>query len=1592
MVLIIYNKDICKEIILPIVHDGDYDVELKGRELNMRRDIMLRLEHSPTGWAVVNNGKDKLYHDEKNKERVPLEDQMILRIDTADKETLFVIASETEAYLRPMEKHVLSRGKRFIIGSNDKCSIVYKFRGLISAEHAAIYWDGRSFVLQDLNSSNGTFVNDLRMRGATNLENGADIFLFGLHLIAMGNILLVGSNCAEFSVKKDILPLAEIAEPKRQEEKKERQERPYFSRAPRNLPTIYSEPIEIDPPPAPKQQKEKPAYMVIGPAFTMAIPMVLGVMMSIIAAQARGASSSTFMFTGLITAGGSAIIGAIWAFLNLKYSRKEAIEDEELRFNSYSNYLLEMSEKISEQYHHNGVAMHQMYPAAREVITYDTSNPNLWNRNVSHNDFLYVRLGLGEQPFQVEITTPKEKFSLLSDALADKPGDIRDQYKMLRQVPVGINLRESRLVGLVASGGRPYALAMMQSITAQLAATHCYTDVKLVYLYDETNKEELDAWECMRWLPHVWAEDREVRYMAANELEIHEILFNLTNILRTRAEEAEGTANSENRVVRPHYVLFVSEPRLLEGELITKYINEALPEYGLTTFFLVDSLSQLPNSCEMVVYCDEQARIHDLMDIEMNHRVTFVQDVVPTNALLNFGISIADVRVKEMESSSEIANSLTFLEMYGVEKLDELQVAERWRRSRSYNSMKVVIGKKAGNADCYLDIHEKFHGPHGLVAGTTGSGKSETLQTWMLSLAVNFSPEDISYFIIDFKGGGMANLFTDLPHLAGQISNLSGNQVRRAMISIESENKRRQRLFAENNVNNIFDYTRLYKSYEVTVPLPHLFIIIDEFAELKREEPEFMAKLISVAQVGRSLGVHLILATQRPSGTVDDNIRSNAKFKLCLRVQDRQDSMDMLHKPDAAFLTQAGRCYLQVGQDEIYELFQSGYSGAPYVENVSHKTPAAIITRTGRAAVIGARRKDSDSEPKKSGAKKKTQLDALIEYLGVVAETEGYSKSPQLWLPVLSEEIVLDQLTEGEKHFEPGKGWPEKSKLDWSLSAVIGMYDDPEKQAQNPLTIDFVREGHLGVLGNVVSGKSTFMQTLVYSLMRNYSPSMLNFYLIDFSSHLLSVFEKAPHVGGIVTEQQDDRLKKFFHMFGGIMDERRALLSGQNYSQYVKANGYKMPAILVIIDNYALLRERTENAYESSILRIAREGIGYGIFLAVASGTIGHTDISSSLADALSHLISLEQNDKFKYMDALRKMHLEILPEEKVKGRGLAPVGDSVLEFQTALPMKPDREGTMNARLEAFCAQMNQEWKGERPRRIPEIPADPTFAILKADRRFREAVRDKRYLPFAYRMRDASILSIDLFKNYCWLIGGKKKSGKTNVLKLLIMAAAEKKAEICIFEKENVGRMELARLAKSVGAEYIRNTEEVFEFMKGFQTEFVRRNMIKRALLAKDAEDEEIFEVMSKEPLKFIFVSDLSDFLNIIYHPVTKEEIEAENIRKKGGTPPEKVYRVQPMNSFFENIAARGYLHNIFIIGCYATEDFTNLAGNATFRAMAEGQKGVYLGGELTRQRLFVFQNISAIQQQKIQKKGLAYVSDDVEEGSAVEAVIPMAK
>lgn len=1564
MVLMIYNDQICKELLMPNLYNADYQIRLSATDYMLRADIVLQFERGGREWSLVSTSDYWIDVNERREEKHVIHNDDLINIKTNKGEKLIIIAAGDEIRLQTMEKYDLSGLREITIGRSLGNTIVYSFMSLISSSNAVLRREGSGWILTDC-GRNGIFCRNRRIKGVHFMQSGEQVEMFGLHIMIMGDILLIGANCGTLEVAED-LPLVQI-DPYVPEPGKENtgNKDAYFNRAPRNLPVLYTDEVEIDSPPSPTRRESKPTYMVIGPAFTMAIPMSMGCLMSVIASQMAGRSSGVFMYTGLITAFGSAIIGGIWAVLNLNYEKKRATQDEIIRFNAYSNYLIQIADKIRNMYLHNVKAMNTMYPPASDCLRYANKSPELWNRNSSHEDFLYQRLGVGDADFQVTINVPKEKFTLINDSLQNKPQAIKDEFSVMHGVPIGINVRENQLIGLIGGRGRRGAYEMMRILTASIAACHSYTDVKLVYIFDEENRERLDNWECMRWLPHVWSEDKSIRFMAGNELEIRDIFFHLANVLRGREEQSK-----EGVIPKPYYVIFIENSACLEGEMLSKYIYHPRPEYGMTTFLMVESLSQLPNTCEVVIENDDYYHgVYDLMEANRSKMQSFSPDSVGVSELEAFGKSLANIKVEEIEEGTEIPSAISFMEMYKADSFKDLNVFERWRKNRTYNSMRVPVGVKAGGNLCYLDIHEKFHGPHGLVAGTTGSGKSETLQTYILSLAVNFSPEDVSFFIIDFKGGGMANLFAGIPHLAGLISNLSGNQVRRAMISIKSENLRRQRIFAENGVNNINLYTKLYKNHEAKIAIPHLFIIIDEFAELKREEPEFMQELISVAQVGRSLGVHLILATQKPSGTVDDNIWSNSKFKLCLRVQDRQDSMDMLHKPDAAFLTQAGRCYLQVGNDEIYELFQSGFSGAPYIEGGERtSSAAALITRSGKTDLVGTRKRNGDKNTGSDTGRVETQLDAVIGFLNQCTEKSGYQKSSQLWLPVLSDHIYLHDLggiTENWKNAYK----PSQIGKRWSLEATVGMYDDPAEQAQRPLTLRFPDCGHIAVCGTVVSGKSTFMQTLIYGLLNKYSPDELQMYMLDFSSHLLACFEKAPHVGGIVSDNQEDRLDKFFNMLTDLLNERRDTLQGGNYTQYVQAYGIKLPAVLIFIDNFAAFRSKAGDRYDGQLQRLAREGVGYGVFMIVSSQGFGLSEIPSRLGDSIRTVLALEQQDKFKYMDVLRKTRIEILPESDVKGRGLAVVGDKVLEFQTALSIEAEDDFARGQLLQKFSESLSEKWQGKKARKIPSIPENPTLELLVQENGYEEAVRERRFLPVGYCHRDASLIGIPARTSYCSVVTGKARSGKTNALKIMIEAAGRMGAEIVIIEKLSGDFSAFKQLTEKWKAQYVSDDASLYAYFESLIPEFKRRNILKRELLDSGMDEKDIGLRMSEERPIYIFIDNLADLINMVYRPAPG---------------------VAPMSGFFENIIEKGKLHNIYFIAGLRVEDESMLIGYKGYTHFIADRSGIHLGGNLPGQKIFNFQNIPFQVGSKSLKKGYGHISMEEDEGEMI--VIPVFK
>lgn len=1650
IVLSVYSPNAFCEILLPAENNADKDIVLEKNVFAFAEDVILKLEVVEKRWYI--RPSDSYIVTQQNSEDTSgqLLDKNIYTIRESHGSEISVIVRETEDSFSVFDKYDLSSVQMLSIGKDADNQIVYQFQALVSRRHAVLHRKGGDFVLEDV-SANGTFVNGKRVYGNYTLKIGDIINIFGLKIVFLGDLIAVNAPKENTCEVKDSLPGYSY---KNQETRKGdviKTPVKYFHRAPRNYTKLETDTIEIEAPPSPKEQGKKPLWMIIGPSFTMMIPMLAGSVIAIMSARSSGRDTGIYMYTGIITAVGSAVIGVFWALANLRYSKKEILNGEQERFRAYGEYLIKRAEFIREKYDRSRTSLLAMYPAALVVADYDDNNAELWNKNRKHADFLHQRLGIGNMPFQMAINVPKERFTMISDELSGKPRMIKEEYSTLYDVPINIDLLKHKLVGVVGGNKKKGAFDVIRLLTAQIAANNCYTDVKLAFLYDE-NKDEED-WNYARWLPHVWSEDKKSRYVASNKTEASDVLFELTQILRMRDED-EGMR--KETLPKPYYILIVSDVELLEGELISKYIYKNDPCYGLATLILAESQEQLPNECEYLIENDSEFK--GLYDLAEDTRQPLVFDGISAREIELFARKLIRIEVKEVEKGRDIPDSISFLDMHNVGRLEELLIAEKWRKNRTYENMRAQIGAKAGGAPCYLDVHEKYHGPHGLVAGTTGSGKSETLQTYMLSLAINFSPDDIGYFIIDYKGGGMAGLFDGLPHMIGSISNLSGNQVRRAMLSIKSENKRRQRIFTENNVNNINLYTKLYKNGEASVPIPHMFIIIDEFAELKREEPEFMKELISVAQVGRSLGVHLILATQKPSGTVDDNIWSNAKFRLCLRVQDRQDSNDMLHKPDAAYITQAGRGYLQVGNDEVYELFQSGYSGAVYDEDseVVRTEIASMLSLTGKAALVGNSLKSKQLEKNKISwihkllevmresanvvggdilvyaedpdrikmffekandmgleysyseynarriedmiqivkgvilengladldetaqaviraadslrkklpeMRSKTQLDAVIEYLGKVAKEEGYAEQMQLWMPLLPQVMYLKDIKDNDA-FVYYDGTRTQLQGKWNLSVDVGLCDDPVNQAQMPLTVDFSTGGHLAVCGSVVSGKSTFIQTLIYAIICKYHPDWVNIYAIDFSSHMLGCFKPAPHVGDVMYEDDNEKIDKFFYMIEGVIEERRKTFSGGNYAQYVQAKGVVIPAIIIALDNISSFREKTENRYDDKLIQLAKEGVGYGIFLAVTAAGFATSEIPSKMGDNIKTVVCLQMNDKFGYSDALRNSQIEVLPENNVKGRGLALVGENILEFQTALALEADDDFNRNESIKDSCTAMAKGWNGHHARNIPVIPEKPVWSEFEQLECVKELQESPYYLPIGYDMGSADIYGIDLRKTYSYLISGRARTGKTNLMKAVIRSAASKRGHLIVIEH---GSADLKVISHAAGAEYIDTQAAQADFFGRIMDPFIQRNTKKHTLLELGKDEAEIFEEMKEEKPYFIIVSDIVKFVQSVVKP-------EEGITKIQG--------------FVENIAEKGKLHNVFFFIGINPDTVSSVLGLKLYEDFVGYHTGIHLGGSANNIRYMDFSNVSFVEQSKAQKAGIGMIPLGNEDDTA-KVVIP---
>ena len=1211
---------------------------------------------------------------------------------------------------------------------------------LVSRQHATITKEGTEWRIEDQNSSNGVYVNGRRV-GSAALGVGDVAFISGLRIIMGDGFVSINDGGGRARVNAGSLQVVDRFQPTSAPVDMDAAPpaRTFFNRMPRKRLALNVEPIDIDGPP-----------MRIGGDK---MPMMLSMGGSII----RGGMAA---MAGNIV---SMISSALLPLISRGYTENDRKEYERRRVESYNAYLEDVKRRIADEARREHDILEANYPHTREIVSDASNRKGLWERRTTDDDFLTVRLGTGSLPLLSEISYPGTRFEMDRDPLVDKMIAVAEGHYEVADSPILVSLIENVVCGLVGDKTARHSLA--QTLLMQLVSLHSYDELKVVVLADE---KTLDSMDYLRYIPHTWDDQHDMRFVATTTSEACQV----GEYLRQQLDRDLAKPRNLEDILRerPYYLVLAFDKRLLDS---MEVIKDALRNEASCGMSLITTFDELEKETSVLLTLGSSgpATVTYLREIERNP-VQFKPDALPASLVRICARTLMNIEVRTERDETSLPESVTFLETFGVGRIEDLNPLKRWAENDPAKSLATPVGIGADGTTFMLDLHEKHDGPHGLIAGMTGSGKSEFILAFVLSMALNYHPDEVAFVLIDYKGGGLAGAFADerqgihLPHVVGTITNLDGAAIQRAIVSINSELRRRQRIFneakSEHNAGtmDIYKYQRLYRQQKVSEPLPHLFIVSDEFAELKQQAPEFMGELISTARIGRSLGVHLILATQRPSGVVNDQILSNTRFRVCLKVQDRSDSMDVLKRPEAAELRQIGRFYLQVGYNELFAIGQSAYSGAPYIPSdqvVSRRDEAVrIVDTTGQVT--------SEASPAVRGVRSgKSQLVEVVEMLTRLASDMGI-KPRQLWEAPLPATLDLDELdaTLGT--------WDDQGHL----MALVGQLDDVQNQRQLPLFLDFSTMRNMLVVGPVQSGKSTAIQTMIFSLAKRYSPEQVNFYVLDYSNRALEDVAALPQCGAVLGSDDEDRLPGFFDLLSDIVAERRQLFEQLDVTTFDDAVKLRqLPLVLVFIDNLAgLPATKTGRVFYDRLHEFIREGLVFGVKYVISCSNYT-SEITQRIKQQLNGRICLQLPDRLSYGEVLGKRCSYVPPA--VAGRGMYVVGEEPMEFQTARVFAQMEGLERNQAIEGLCATTGERFAQQGvSRRLPSIPDAEEYE------EFASRFELGRY-PLGYAARDSRPIAVPLWQAPLVSVYFGNPAGVRPVWGNLLLAAQREGMDVTVF-------------------------------------------------------------------------------------------------------------------------------------------------------------------------------------------------------------------
>ena len=920
----------------------------------------------------------------------------------------------------------------------------------------------------------------------------------------------------------------------------------------------------------------------------------------------------------------------------------------------------------------------------------------LWERRRDDPDHLRVRIGTADLPSGVTIEDPAE--------LEHR----RTVARPAVDVPVTVDLGDHGVVGV--AGRVEHTRPLVAWMLAQLAVAQSPRDVRLVVLTDQSAS---DAWAWLAHVPHARPEDgRPAPAWLGND----------TETVARRVAELGAEIDARRRVAREtpgatrpasDVVLVVDGARRLRPLPGLVRILRDGPAVGVHAVCLDAERRSLPEECVAVVTCGPSRHSLDV------HRTADVRevraDLLPDGWFEAVARALAPVvDVDDGGGAGGVPARSRLLDVLQLEPPTPEAVLERWARCAP--TTEVVIGESLDGAFAF-DLRRD--GPHGLVAGTTGSGKSELLQSMVASLAAANTPESMTFVLVDYKGGAAFRDFAPLPHTVGMVTDLDTHLVERALHSLGAELRRREHLLAEVGAKDLEDYVEDAGREGGRPPLPRLLIVIDEFASMVRELPDFITGLVNVAQRGRSLGIHLILATQRPTGVVTGDIRANTNLRIALRVTDAGESTDVIDAGDAAGIAKStpGRAFVRLGASALVP-FQAGRVGGRRPGVVADVVPEVWSS----PLVWGDLGRPRREPPPRPVAESDGRTD-LVELVGAIADAVGrlgIAPPHRPWLDALPDRLVLDDVTgpgDGDGRGDgTASGFGDPGDLVGDLPPLpYGRQDFPGEQCQAAAALDLQVLGHLFVVGAPRTGRSQVLRTVAASVADLTSCADVHLYGVDCGSGALLPLETLPHTGAIVQRSQVDRVRRLLTKLVDETYRRQRVLASGGHAGVVEQRrsvpeGDRLPHVVVMIDRWegfvGSFAEIEHGKLVDQVGFLLREGAAAGVHVVV---TGDRQLVAGRLASMVDDKLLLRLTDRADY--ALAGLDPRALPDALPPGRGFT--AETAVETQVAL-VDPDPAGQPQARavrLRGVAATGRDAGVpvGRRPFRVDELTGPVTF-------------------------------------------------------------------------------------------------------------------------------------------------------------------------------------------------------------------------------------------------------------------------------------------